>query len=165
MIATPPGGGSSAHCAACDVTTASHTYLLDVNIFISRIQAKQIPFSSVQFRNVLQCNRHGSLVGNFPDATKYNMRLLKCFAVVLTLLRDKGRFKLACYPGFLKSTIFFRTVSYAVYFDKLLESVVNFSGRDVFSNEEFDHNVLFHAPRHLLFAHHSSNSQTGLNRF
>jgi len=116
VIATPPGGGSSAHCAACDVTTASHTYLLDVNIFISRIQAKQIPFSSVQFRNVLQCNRHGSLVGNFPDATKYNMRLLKCFAVVLTLLRDKGRFKLACYPGFLKSTIFFRTVSYAVYF-------------------------------------------------
>jgi len=29
----------------------------------------------------------------------------------------------------------------------LLESVVNFSGRDVFSNEEFDHNALFHAPR------------------
>ena len=27
----------------------------------------------------------------------------------------------------------------------LLESVVNFSGRDVFSNEKFDHNVLFHA--------------------
>jgi hypothetical protein len=25
----------------------------------------------------------------------------------------------------------------------LLESVVNFSGRDVFSNEEFDHNALF----------------------
>ena len=24
---------------------------------------------------------------------------------------------------------------------------------------------LFHAPRYLLFAHHSSNSQTGLNRF
>ena len=47
----------------------------------------------------------------------------------------------------------------------LLESVVNFSGRDVFSNEEFDHNALFHAPRYLLFAHHSSNSQTGLNRF
>ena len=47
----------------------------------------------------------------------------------------------------------------------LLESVVNFSGRDVFSNEEFDHNVLFHASRYLLFAHHSSNSQTGLNRF
>jgi len=46
----------------------------------------------------------------------------------------------------------------------LLESVVNFSGRDVFSNEEFDHNALFHAPRYLLFAHHSSNSQTGLNR-
>jgi len=46
-----------------------------------------------------------------------------------------------------------------------LESVVNFSGRDVFSNEEFDHNALFHAPRYLLFAHHSSNSQTGLNRF
>ena len=44
------------------------------------------------------------------------------------------------------------------------ESVVNFSGRDVFSNEEFDHNALFHAPRYLLFAHHSSNSQTGLNR-
>ena len=47
----------------------------------------------------------------------------------------------------------------------LLESVVNFSGRDVFSSEEFDHNALFHAPRYLLFAHHSSNSQTGLNRF
>ena len=47
----------------------------------------------------------------------------------------------------------------------LLESVVNFSGRDVFSNEEFDHNALFHAPRYLLFAHHTSNSQTGLNRF
>ena len=47
----------------------------------------------------------------------------------------------------------------------LLESLVNFSGRDVFSNEEFDHNALFHAPRYLLFAHHSSNSQTGLNRF
>ena len=46
----------------------------------------------------------------------------------------------------------------------LLESVVNFSGRDVFSNEEFDHNALLHAPRYLLFAHHSSNSQTGLNR-
>ena len=46
----------------------------------------------------------------------------------------------------------------------LLESVVNFSGRDVFSNEEFDHNALFRAPRYLLFAHHSSNSQTGLNR-
>ena len=43
--------------------------------------------------------------------------------------------------------------------------VVNFSGRDVFSNEEFDHNALFHAPRYLLSAHHSSNSQTGLNRF
>ena len=42
---------------------------------------------------------------------------------------------------------------------------MNFSGRDVFSNEEFDHNALFHAPRYLLFAHHSSNSQTGLNRF
>jgi len=26
----------------------------------------------------------------------------------------------------------------------LLESVVNFNGRDVFSNEEFDHNALFH---------------------
>ena len=38
----------------------------------------------------------------------------------------------------------------------LLESVVNFSGRDVFSNEEFDHNALFHAPRYLLFAHHSA---------
>jgi len=24
---------------------------------------------------------------------------------------------------------------------------------------------LFHAPRYLPFAHHSSNSQTGLNRF
>ena len=47
----------------------------------------------------------------------------------------------------------------------LLESVVNFSGRDVFSNEEFDHNALFHGPRYLLIAHHSSNSQTGLNRF
>jgi len=47
----------------------------------------------------------------------------------------------------------------------LLESVVNFSGRDVFSNEEFDHNALLHAPRYLLFAHHFSNSQTGLNRF
>jgi len=47
----------------------------------------------------------------------------------------------------------------------LLESVVNYSGRDVFSNEEFDHNALFHAPRYLLFVHHSSNSQTGLNRF
>jgi hypothetical protein len=46
----------------------------------------------------------------------------------------------------------------------LLESVVNFSGRDVFS-EEFDRNALFHSPRYLLFAHHSSNSQTGLNRF
>ena len=42
----------------------------------------------------------------------------------------------------------------------LLESVVNFSGRDVFSNDEFDHNALFHAPRYLLFAHHSSNYQT-----
>jgi hypothetical protein len=42
---------------------------------------------------------------------------------------------------------------------------VNFSSRDVFSNEEFDHNVLFHAPRYLLFVHHSSNSQTRLNRF
>ena len=41
----------------------------------------------------------------------------------------------------------------------LLESVVNFS------NEEFDHNALLQAPRYLLFAHHSSNSQTGLNRF
>jgi len=29
----------------------------------------------------------------------------------------------------------------------LLESVVNFSGLDVYSNEEFDHNALFHAPR------------------
>jgi hypothetical protein len=47
----------------------------------------------------------------------------------------------------------------------LLESVVNFCGRDVFSKEEFDHNALFHSPRYLLFAHHSSNSQTGLNRF
>ena len=47
----------------------------------------------------------------------------------------------------------------------LFESVVNFSGRDVFSNEEFDHNALFHAPRYRLFAHHSSNSQIGLNRF
>ena len=47
----------------------------------------------------------------------------------------------------------------------LLESVVNFSGWDVFSNDEFVHNALFHAPRYLLFAHHSSNSQTGLNRF
>jgi len=26
----------------------------------------------------------------------------------------------------------------------LLEFVVNFSGRDVFSNEEFDYNTLFH---------------------
>ena len=42
---------------------------------------------------------------------------------------------------------------------------MNFSGRDVFSNEEFDHNALFHAPRYLLFAYHSSNSQTGLNRW
>ena len=42
---------------------------------------------------------------------------------------------------------------------------MNFSGRDVSSNEEFDRNALFHAPRYLLFAHHSSNSQTGLNRF
>ena len=49
-----------------------------------------------------------------------------------------------------------------LYVILLLESVVNFSGRDVFSNEEFDHNALFHAPRYLLFAHHSSNSQTGL---
>jgi len=40
----------------------------------------------------------------------------------------------------------------------LLESVVNFSGRNVFSNEEFDHNALFHAPRYLLFTHHSSKS-------
>jgi hypothetical protein len=47
----------------------------------------------------------------------------------------------------------------------LLESVVNFSRRDVFSNKEFDHNALFHSPPYLLFAHHSSNSQTGLNRF
>ena len=38
------------------------------------------------------------------------------------------------------------------------------AGRDVFFNEEFEHNALFHAPRYLLFAHHSSNSQTGLNR-
>ena len=39
-------------------------------------------------------------------------------------------------------------------------------GRDVFSNEEFDHNALFHAPRYLLFAHHSSNPRqdwTGSN--
>jgi hypothetical protein len=42
-------------------------------------------------------------------------------------------------------------------------SLVRF--RDVFCNEEFDHNALFHSPRYLLFAHHSSNSQTGLNRF
>ena len=39
------------------------------------------------------------------------------------------------------------------------------AGRDVFSNEESDYNALFHAPRYLLFAHHSSNSQTGLKRF
>ena len=45
------------------------------------------------------------------------------------------------------------------------DTLPHFSGRDVFSNEEFDHNALFHAPRYLLFAHHSSNSQTGLNRF
>ena len=37
--------------------------------------------------------------------------------------------------------------------------------QDVFSNDEFDHNALFHVPRCLLFAHQSSNSQTGLNRF
>ncbi|PNF33936.1 hypothetical protein B7P43_G06015 [Cryptotermes secundus] len=43
-------------------------------------------------------------------------------------------------------------------------SLVNFSGQDIFS-KEFDHNALFHAPQYLLFAHHSSNSQTGLNRF
>jgi hypothetical protein len=47
----------------------------------------------------------------------------------------------------------------------LLGSVVNFSGRDVFSNEDFDHSALFYSPRYLLFAHHSSNSQTGLNSF
>ena len=59
-----------------------------------------------------------------------------------------------------------KSVSYGDTFPLLLlESVVNCSGRDVFSNEEFDHNALFHAPRYLLFAHHSSNSQTGLNRF
>jgi len=44
--------------------------------------------------------------------------------------------------------------------DTLPHTVV---GRDVFS-EEFDHNVLFHAPRYLLFTHHSSNSQTELTR-
>ena len=32
-------------------------------------------------------------------------------------------------------------------------------------HHRFDHNALFHAPRYLLFAHHSSNSQTGLNSF
>ena len=58
-----------------------------------------------------------------------------------------------------------RVMSEHVFPILLLESVVNFSGREVFSNEEFDHNALFHAPRYLLFAHHSSNSQTGLNRF
>jgi hypothetical protein len=43
-----------------------------------------------------------------------------------------------------------------------LESVGNFSGRDIFS-EEIDHNALFHALRYLLFTHESSNSQTGCN--
>ena len=36
----------------------------------------------------------------------------------------------------------------------------NMTGTDLCVN-----NALFHAPRYLLFAHHSSNSQTGLNRF
>ena len=53
----------------------------------------------------------------------------------------------------------------------LLESVVNFSGRDVFSNEEFDRNALFHAPRYLLFAQllrsaaclHTNQSRSYLN--
>ncbi|PNF28732.1 hypothetical protein B7P43_G07771 [Cryptotermes secundus] len=44
-------------------------------------------------------------------------------------------------------------------------SLMDFSRQDVFSNEEFDHSASFHAPRYLLFAHHSSNFQTGLNRF
>ncbi|GBM97561.1 hypothetical protein AVEN_195418-1 [Araneus ventricosus] len=35
---------------------------------------------------------------------------------------------------------------------------------DVFSNDKYDDNALFHAPRYFLFAHHSSNSQTALNR-
>jgi hypothetical protein len=44
------------------------------------------------------------------------------------------------------------------------ESLVNFSGRDVLFNEEFDHNALFHAPRYLLFAHHSSWTGSNPNR-
>jgi hypothetical protein len=44
------------------------------------------------------------------------------------------------------------------------ESVVNFSGWEVFSKES-DHNALFHSLWYLLFTHHSSNSRTGLNRF
>ena len=46
----------------------------------------------------------------------------------------------------------------------LLESVVNFSGRDVFSNEEFDHNALFHAPRYLLFAQLPDRTEQVLTR-
>ena len=55
------------------------------------------------------------------------------------------------------------------YGDTLPHNVVGvcreFQRTGLFSNEEFDHNALFHAPRYLLFAHHSSNSQTGLNMF
>ena len=53
--------------------------------------------------------------------------------------------------------------------DTLPHTVVGVCGEfqrtGLFSNQEFDHNALFHALRYLLFAHHSSNSQTGLNRF
>ena len=39
------------------------------------------------------------------------------------------------------------------------------SADGTFSPRKFDHNALFHAPQYLLFTHHSSNSQTGLNGF
>jgi hypothetical protein len=48
---------------------------------------------------------------------------------------------------------------------EVITYTLNFSGRYVSSNEKFNHNTLFHSPRYLLFAHYSSNSQTGLNRF
>jgi hypothetical protein len=52
--------------------------------------------------------------------------------------------------------------------DTLPHTVVGVCGefqRTGLFSEEFDHNVLFHSPWYLLFAHHSSNSQTALNRF
>ena len=53
--------------------------------------------------------------------------------------------------------------------DTLPHTVVGVCGKfqrtGRFLQKEFDHSALFHAPRYLLFAHHSSNSQTGLHRF